>query len=609
LLATSDRAAPPRQQTLRAAVEWSYDQLSGPERALLGRLSVFHGWSLEMAEQVCAGGDIASADVLHLLTALIDKSLVSLDGQIGGDARYRLLGTVREFAAVQAIAADEMLALRVAHRDCMLALVEEIAGKAFVRGEPSWSTRVAMYHRVRADRANFRQALACCAERGDAVEGLRICCSLAGSWLASGDVAEGAGWLDRMLALDHEVPPGLAARAHAVRAELAFEQQDYDGARAHADACVDLSGSPPRASAGGNPASGFRLLALVALQVGQIDDALANADAAVESARQMADDWEEGVALATRAVVIASQGRLADAHLVHEQALDVLKDNNGWGVANVLYGLGRLARSRHDPAAAVRYFGEALAIYRQIDARPEMARCLAGIGWVALSRPDLADARVSLTESMRLSLATGQRLAIARGLSALAALALTSGDLEAAARTAGAALALLEAVGARSSAAGRRLDEVLDAARAALGPAAAAALAEQGAVMSAHEVARLVTGSADEVKEPSPAIDDWPGPLTDREREVALLVASGLSNRAIGERLFISKATVARHVANIFTKLGFGSRAQVAAWVAGRAARPARQPDGVAHADAERRDKAAQPPQAADRMQPPDGTM
>src|SRR5262249_31395891 len=143
---------------------------------------------------------------------------------------------------------------------------------------------------------------------------------------------------------------------------------DFDGARAHALACVGLSG--PRADgnpADGNPASGLRLLALVALQAGQVDDAMANADAAVESARQMADDWEEGVALATRAVVIASQGRLADARLAYQQALDVLKDNNGWGVANALYGMGRLARSRQDPAEAVRYFSEALAIYRQID--------------------------------------------------------------------------------------------------------------------------------------------------------------------------------------------------------------------------------------------------
>src|SRR5262249_37410563 len=161
----------------------------------------------------------------------------------------------------------------------------------------------------------------------------------AGSWLASGDVAEGASWLDRMLALGQAVPPGLAARAHALRAELAFEQQDYAGASAHARACVSLSSPPADADPGdGNPASGVRLLALVALQDGELASALAHADEAVGAARQMGDDWEEGVALATRAVAIAGQGKPADAQLAYEQALDVLKDNNGWGVANVLYG-------------------------------------------------------------------------------------------------------------------------------------------------------------------------------------------------------------------------------------------------------------------------------
>jgi DNA-binding CsgD family transcriptional regulator len=283
----------------------------------------------------------------------------------------------------------------------------------------------------------------------------------------------------------------------------------------------------------------------------------------------MCDDWEEGVALAARAAVIASQGKLADAQLAYEQALDVLKDNNGWGVANVLYGLGRLARSRHDPAAAVRYFDEALAIYRQIDARPWMARCLAGIGLVAMSQLDLAHARNSLSESLRLSLATGQRLAIARSLSAFAALALASGEIESATMVAGAARALLEAVGERSSSAGLRLDEIFDMARGALGPAAATALAERGVSMSPHEVAGLVTTAARQDGSPGPAGDGKPGrTLTEREHEVAVLVAAGLSNRAIGEQLVISVATVARHVANIFAKLSLTSRAQVAAWVA-----------------------------------------
>ncbi len=565
LLAQGDRTAPPRQQTLRATVEWSYDLLTSAERTLLSRLSVFHGWSLRMAEQVCADEQIRADEVLGLLTALIDKSLVTLDAELNGSARYRLLDTVRELAAERATASGEMSRLRVVHRDCTLALAETIASQAFVRGEPSWPERVAMYHRVRADRANLQLALACCVERGDAEEGLRLCHALSGSWLASGDVAEGAGWLDQLLAIDRVVPPGVVARALAVRAELAFEQHDYDGAVRHARACLEIT----EAGHEGNPASAFRLLALTELVSGRTSQALVHADDAVAASRKMADDWEEGVALACRAAVIAGQGKFAEAEEAFHQALDVLSDNNGWGVANVLYGLGQVARARGDLPAAERYVRDALARYRQIDARPEMARCLAAIGLVGLARGDLTVAAVSLTESVRLSLAAGHRLAIARGLHALAELAGASGDLGQAVRLEGAAQAVFWAIGAQPTAgAADRSGRLLEAARTALGPQAVADLLAEGRAMSPQQAAQLAVAS---MQEPAAAAGKAHRPgvaLTEREVEVAVLVARGLSNRAMGEKLFITQATAARHVANIFTKIGVNSRTQLAAWMA-----------------------------------------
>jgi predicted ATPase/DNA-binding CsgD family transcriptional regulator/tetratricopeptide (TPR) repeat protein len=562
LLALGDRTAPPRQQTLRATVEWSNELLKPLERLLLSRLSVFHTWNLDMAERVCADTQLSASQVLDLLRALIDKSLVNLDGELNGDARYRLLDTVRELAAEHAVEAGEMPGLRAAHRDCMLGIIEEIAAVAYVRGEPSWPERIAMYHRARADRANFNLALAFCVQRGDADEGLRLAHALSGYWLASGEVAEGAGWLDRLLAIDATVPAGVRARALAMRSELAFEQLDYAAAASYARECLELS-EPIN---DGNPAAALRLLALTDLMSGHAEQALTNADAAVAAATAMADAWEEGVAVAVRAVVIAAQGDLAEAEKVFQQALDVLRDNNGWGVANVLYGLGRIARTRHDLSAAAEYFRTALTIYRQIDARPEMARCLAGIGRIALTRGDLPAAMDSLTESMRLSLATGQRLAVARGLQAMAALASALGEAPQAVRLAGAAQAASEAMGSQpSAAASRRLARLVDAANENLGPEVTSSLLAEGKAMSPHQAAQLLTAPAPR------AVPDQAapcGPLSTREFEIATLAVSGLSNREIADRLFIASATVARHVANIFGKLELGSRAQLAAWMA-----------------------------------------
>ena len=571
LLASGDRTAPLRQQTLRAAVDWSYELLTGPEQMLLRRLAVFSGWNLEMAEQVCADEAIPADQVLDLLAALIDKSLVTLDGELEGDARYRLLDTIKEYAGGRLTASGEEPEIRRRHRDYILRLAEGIVAVAFLRGDPPWPVRVSLYRRILAERANSAAALSACLEYGDTEEGLRLCCALRSPWVANGDVAEGIGWYDRFLTADGAVSPGVRARALVLRAELAFEHQDYAAAGEYAQAGLDLGGAPE----GPGAAAALRVLALVSLQAGRLEDALAGVDDAVKAARAGGNDWEEGLALALRAGIIARLGRLDEAQHAYPEALDVLRDNNGWGVAQTLYGFGALARARGDYTAALGHFRDALALYREIDARPDIARCLAGIGSVALSQGDLPVAATSLTESLRLSLATGQRLVLARGLEASAKLAVASGDPPRAVKLAGAALALRAAVGQAPSASAGSL---LEAARRQLGPQAADALLAEGAAMSAPDAVRFASGpggAASTAPAPPPTS---PGsgadsPLTARELQIAGLIARGLSNRAIADELVISPATVARHVANIFTKLGFTSRAQVAAWTVQRESR------------------------------------
>jgi predicted ATPase/DNA-binding NarL/FixJ family response regulator len=584
LLASGDRTAPMRQQTLRAAVDWSYELLTESEQVLLRRLSVFSGWSLDMAEQVCADKQIPAEDVLDLLAALIDKSLVSMDSQGTGDARYRLLDTIAEYAAGRLAASGEAADIRAAHRDYLLALGEDTVAQAFVRGEPSWPARVALYQRIGLELANFRAALAECLSRGDADQGLRLCLALRSPWVAAGDLAEGTGWFDRFLALTAPVAPAVRGRALVYRAELAFEQHDYPGAATFAEEGLRVlrgSGQPGESGA-------LRVLALIGLREGRGDEALASVDAAVAAARAAGDYWEEGLALSARAAIVGSLGRLEESARTFDAALHTLRDNNGWGVAQTLYGYGTLAGLTGDHDGALGHFGTALALYRELDARPEMARCLAGIARVALARRDLDLAAASLAESLQLSLAAGQRLPISRGLEGFASLAIITGELATGARLAGAAAALRNPgrPGDIQPAARPRMDALLEAARPGLGAAAVDALAAEGARLTAREAVTLTAGlhvPGEPATAPGPAAAAEPGaaaggapPLTGRELQIARLIARGLSNRGIAAELTISPATAARHVANIFGKLGFTARAQVAAWVAERY--PARPP-------------------------------
>jgi len=582
LLASGDRTAPARQQTLLAAVDWSFELLTRDEQILLSRLSVFAGWNLEMAEQVCADGQIPESRVLDLLAALIDKSLVALEDELAGDARYRLLDTIRQYAGDRLAASGERDAIRDRHLRCLLALAEDVDSLAFTGGALTWSEQVRLYQRISAEQANFRAALAFCIECRDAERGLRLCSAQHSPWIVQGDVTEGLSWFGRFLALDEWVPAGVRARALMMSAELAFEHQDYAAAARNARAAVALCGVYPAAC----PAGGLRMLALISLRAGLAEQALVQVDAALAAAIAHAEPWEQGLTQVARATVLFRSGKLDDAQSGFERALSLLAGSNGWGIANALYGSGSLARARRDNESARRHFRAALEYFTELGARTEIARCLAGLGWVALADLDVSTAAASLAESLELSIATGQRLGIARGIEAFAALSVVRGDDAAAARLQGAAAALREAVGpVRSPAAQGRLDGLLAAAHQRLGPELTDQLIAEGRLMSPHDAARYALRSAADVLTTpdiarATSVDGHrsaaPAPgsvLTTREHEIALLIARGLSNRGIGEELFISPATAARHVANILAKLGLNSRAQVAAWVVSQRAR------------------------------------
>ena len=588
LLNSGDRTAPLRQQTLRATVDWSYELLDEQEQMLLRRLAVFSGWNLDMAEQVCSDEAIPADAVLGLLISLIDKSLVVLDGEAAGDARYRLLDTIREYAAERLAAADEQSSLSLRHRDCILSLVEETAGGMFNRGEPPWPVRREVFRRGIAEYGNFRIALDTSLAHGHADEGLRLCIGLRNMWVPHGDAREAATWLDRFLVLPvGEVSPQVRGRALACRAEIAFNQQDYDTLLRSAQQSLDLS----QASGDDFPVpTALRVIGQAALRAGRFGDAVSYIDQALAAAESSGNDWEAGLSLAARAAIAVRQGKLKSAQRAYEAALEVLSDNNRWGVAQVEYGMGTLARARGDAEMAVRYFKDAMQIFRELDAWPEIARCQAGVGWIAVTGGDFGVARESLAEGLRLNRACGQRLGMARGLEAFAALAAARQQPEQAARLAGASCQLRESLG-HGAGIGPRIEEVLEYARGRLGPAGAAALFAEGREMTVEAAVNFALGS-DQEQPPTgssgagePAWTDparlgaaaaprpdaggahrAPNPLTRREHEIVLLIAQGLSNREIADELVISPATAARHVANILAKLGFTSRTQVASW-------------------------------------------
>ncbi len=451
LLTSTDRTVPARQQTLRATFDWSYDLLSGPQQVLLRRLSALAGWSLEMAEQVCAAdgladggvadGRLAAADILDLLAALADKSLVEVESEVLGQSRYRMLETVREYASGWLDAAGETTIMRLRMRAHTDRVCEQLAAIGMARVPAPWSARVAVFRRVDLEAANLREVLSACLADGDAETGLRICTSIRPVWIVRGTFAAGAAWLDAFLKLPgaSSVPASVRGPALAGRAQLALALGSQ-GAEELATAGLELCW------AAGDPfwvAAALNLLTEIAVHAGRPDEAAARGAEALQVARSSGDRWNEGYALGTMSAATAMRGNLREAQRLAEEALAIMRAiEQHWGSARALLGLGDLARLRAEDDTARDYYLEALTILREVNARPEIARCLAGLGSIAMSQSDLPAARQHLAESLRLSFTAGSRIGIARGLEAIARLVVLEHDPALAVQLAGAVSAL-----------------------------------------------------------------------------------------------------------------------------------------------------------------------
>ncbi len=491
LLAAGDRSASPRERTLRAVIEWSYELLTEAEQALFGRLSVFCGWSPEMAEQVCAGDAVPAGDAPGLTAALVDKSLVVSEPGVAGQARYRMLDTIRDYAAARLARSGESARVECALRDHVLEIAEHCLAVGMSPGPVPWQERVACSRRYHLDEDNITQVLTWCLADGDVETGLRICIAVSPRWLVWGTSAEGREWLDAFLALGGpDLAPRVRGAALVARAQLAMAS---DPATAES---LGEEGLALCREAGDEfwAATALNLLSEIALRTGRADQASARADQALSAARAASDGWNEGYALGTRAAIAARTGQLAEADQLACASVTVMRRiDQQWGAARALLGLGDLARLRGHPGQAHDRYLEALPVLEEIGARPEIARCLAGLGRVALDLGAAGQARRYLARSIKLSQATGTRVGVARGLEAFADLAVREDQPERVVLLAAAAAALRESAGVLPLPQART-DTYLAPAR-HLGEAAIARLWAQGQALSSEAAVALALGT------------------------------------------------------------------------------------------------------------------
>jgi predicted ATPase/DNA-binding CsgD family transcriptional regulator len=367
LLTGAVRTALPRQQTLEASVDWSHHLLTAPEQTVFRRLAVFAGsFSFDAATAVCAGDEIEPHRMLDLLALLVDKSLVQVEDD-GDEARYRLLETVRYYAAERLLTAGEDTAARVRHRDHYLAFAEAAEPHLEGPGQTEWIARVA------GDYPNLRAALEWSRDRGDALPLVTIAAGLSSFWYFHGPNSEGESWLEAALGCER-VPVLIRAKALDGRCHLASGHFDA--------ATMALRGE-----------EGLAL------------------------ARQIGDLSLQSRMLVHLGFVAALMGQPA---AVLDEALALARqadDRFAMVFALLSLGVGDIMDS---PPMARSYFEEAARIADEAGNAGAARIALSNLGWVMWYQGDLLRARPFLNESIDSAREAGDRFTLAQSLFLLA---------------------------------------------------------------------------------------------------------------------------------------------------------------------------------------------
>lgn len=439
LLTGGSRAAMPRHQTLRGAMDWSYDLLSEQERMLFSRLSVFAGgFSLEAAEAVCSGNGVDQHEILDLLSHLVDKSLIAAEGQ-NGDVRYRLLETIRQYARVRLAEANETSHVQRRHRDFFLALASDAEPQLMGAEQAVWLNRLEREH------DNLRVALEASAD--DSPEAtFRLTGALWWFWFVRGHWNEARRWLDWLeAALLEQIPASLAARAKAAYGAGLVAHRLGELERAEALCQVSLAHSREINDKQGVAFSLF-VLGTVALARGGDDARVAHLlEESQALFRELNHSWGLARALNTLGVVAQKQGDHERAERSFRESMMLSRAiHDRWGAAKSLNRLGELARAREDHPQARAFYDEALALCRELGDKAGAGTVLSNLGYVELHEGNLFRAAESFRESLLIFRELGFRRIMGLGLVGLAGLARARGHPEDAAKILAAANAVLE---------------------------------------------------------------------------------------------------------------------------------------------------------------------
>jgi predicted ATPase/serine/threonine protein kinase len=463
LLTGGPRDLPARQQTLRGAIDWSYDLLNAAEQTLFRRLSVFAGaCTLEAVEAVCNTKNDLGLDVLDGMASLVDRSLMQQVEQAEDESRFVMLETIREYGLEKLAASGEESLTRRAHAAYFLVLAEEGAS------ESAGAELSASPDRFEIEHNNFRAALEWLTENGDAEWGLRLGAALFRFWETREYFAEGRDRLGKLLKLGGAMAPTkLRARVLFAAGILAAGQGDYASSDALIQESLEIA---RRLEDKRGIAVSLNALAVTARDRGEVAASRSLCEEGLAVWREIGDSQAVARSLSNLANVVKLQGDYAQARALYEECLAIFRElDDRVGIAWSLNYEGDVARDQGDATAARSLYEQSLAAFRELGDRWGTAGSLADLGNLALDEKNYAVADSLYRESLRIFKELDHRRGIARLLECCACSAAAQLEPQRSLRLAGAAAALRHTVGAPLKPAEKvKLEKSLEQARQAL---------------------------------------------------------------------------------------------------------------------------------------------
>ncbi|MEZ4522283.1 MAG: tetratricopeptide repeat protein [Thermomicrobiales bacterium] len=424
MLSSGSRDLPERQQTMTAAISWSYQLLNAEHQALFRRLSVFHGgWTMDAAEYVAAWHPVSSTNGVSLLADLVEQSLVVAEFSPSRTTRYRMLEPISEFAASQLDEAGETHALLDRHLGWCLALTKRAIPELHGPSQQEWMDR------LEAEHDNIRAALTWTHLDGrrKSLE-LELSAALWFFWETRGHISEGRRWLAAALADSDGAPANLRADALNAAGNLARDQGDYGASTKFHESSLEL-----RRKIGDLDRVAHSLLNLgnVELDQGRYRRAREIYAEALSLFQQTGNDWDTASSLNNIGIVLGYLGDYDRAEMMLEQAIE-LRQPTGESVyrARSLDALGAVMRQKGDLDRANDLHREALGLRRQLEDTPGTAVTLLNLGLVARYQDELDEATRFIEESLEIRRSLEDQFGIATSTGSLATVARLRGDIE-----------------------------------------------------------------------------------------------------------------------------------------------------------------------------------